>query len=71
MPSTAVAPDLLQRPLAEPWRRLAAMAFDLLAITLLSVLSGPWLGLGTGAHPELLDAFEREGESELVEHRIP
>lgn len=44
----AVAPDLLQRALAEPWRRLAAMAFDLLAITLLSVLSGPWLGLGTG-----------------------
>lgn len=52
----AVTPDALTvssavvgRPLAEPWRRLAAMAFDLLGVSALSLLSGPWLGLATGA----------------------
>ena len=44
----AVAPDIASRPLAEPWRRLAGMGVDLLVVTLLSILSGPWLGLGTG-----------------------
>lgn len=45
----AVAPVVLGQPLAEPWRRLAAMALDLAAVGTLSLLSGPWLGLGTGA----------------------
>lgn len=45
----AVAPDVLARVLAEPWRRAAAMAVDLVAVGLLSLLSGPWLALGTGA----------------------
>lgn len=49
MESLAVAPDVVGRPLAEPWRRLAAMGVDLLIVTLLSILSGPWLGLATGA----------------------
>lgn len=48
MESLAVAPDVVGRALAEPWRRLAAMGVDLLIVTLLSILSGPWLGLGTG-----------------------
>lgn len=45
----AVAPDLLGRTLAEPWRRLAAIIADILIISLLSLLSAPWLGLATGA----------------------
>ena len=45
----AVAPEVLARFLAEPWRRAAAMAVDLVAVGLLSLLSGPWLALGTGA----------------------
>ncbi|MBS0662508.1 MAG: RDD family protein [Verrucomicrobia bacterium] len=43
-----VVPSVLGRPLAEPWRRLAAMAVDLVAVALLSFLSKPFLGLGTG-----------------------
>jgi len=44
-----VASDVIGRPLAEPWRRLAAMIVDLAAIGLLSLLSGVFLGLATGA----------------------
>lgn len=44
-----VAPTVVGRILAEPWRRAAGMAVDLVAVGLLSLLSGPWLGLGTGA----------------------
>jgi uncharacterized RDD family membrane protein YckC len=44
-----VAPDVIGQPLAEPWRRLAAMVIDLAAIALLSLLSGTILGLATGA----------------------
>lgn len=43
-----VVPSVLGQPLAEPWRRLAAMAVDLVAVALLSFLSKPFLGLGTG-----------------------
>ncbi|MCX6945108.1 MAG: RDD family protein [Opitutales bacterium] len=43
-----VAPAVLGQPLAEPWRRLAAMLVDLAAIGVLSFLSRPFLGLGTG-----------------------
>lgn len=45
----AVAPAVLGQPLAEPWRRAAAMAVDLAAVGLLSLLSAPWLGIATGA----------------------
>lgn len=45
----AVAPSVLGQPLADPWRRAAAMAIDLAAVGLLSLLSAPWLGLATGA----------------------
>lgn len=45
----AVAPEIVGRPLAEPWRRLAAMLVDLAVVGLLSWFSGPWLGLATGA----------------------
>lgn len=45
----SVAPQIIGRPLAEPWRRLAAMLIDLAVVGLLSWLSGPWLGLATGA----------------------
>ncbi len=44
-----VAPAVAGQPLAEPWRRLAAMAIDLAVISLLSLLAGPFLGLATGA----------------------
>lgn len=44
-----VAPSVLGQPLAEPLRRLGAMAVDLVAIGLLSLLSRPWLGIATGA----------------------
>lgn len=44
----AVAPSVLSLPLAEPWRRAAAMAIDLAVVGLLSLLSAPWLGLATG-----------------------
>lgn len=44
-----VAPDVIGQPLAEPWRRLAAMVIDLAAVALLSLLSGTLLGLATGA----------------------
>lgn len=44
----AVAPGVLGAPLAEPWRRLAAMMIDLAAVGLLSLLSAPWLGIATG-----------------------
>ena len=44
----AVAPAILGLPLADPWRRLVAMLTDLAAVGVLSLLSGPWLGLATG-----------------------
>ncbi len=44
----AVAPEVLGRPLAAPWRRLAAMGIDVVAVGLLSLLSTPFLALGTG-----------------------
>ena len=43
-----LAPSVLGLPLADPWRRFAAMITDLAAVGLLSLLSGPWLGLATG-----------------------
>lgn len=43
-----VGPAVLGQPLAEPWRRLAAMVVDLVAVGLLSFLSKPFLGIGTG-----------------------
>ncbi|MDB6168679.1 MAG: hypothetical protein JWM88_1543 [Verrucomicrobia bacterium] len=43
-----VVPEVLGRPLAEPWRRLAAMLADLVIVGLLSFLSRPFLALGTG-----------------------
>lgn len=45
----AVAPSVLGRPLAEPWRRLAAIGVDILAVAALSLLSAPCLGIATGA----------------------
>ncbi len=45
----AVAPAILGRPLAEPWRRFAAMAVDVTIVGLLSLLAKPFLALGTGA----------------------
>jgi uncharacterized RDD family membrane protein YckC len=46
--SLGVAPAVLGMPLAEPWRRLAALTVDLAVVAGLSFLSAPWLGLGTG-----------------------
>ncbi|MEO6876262.1 MAG: RDD family protein [Opitutaceae bacterium] len=43
-----VGVSVLGQPLAEPWRRLAAILVDLAAIALLSFLTRPWLALGTG-----------------------
>ena len=45
----SVAANILGRSLAEPWRRAAAIAADLVIVGLLSLLATPWLGLATGA----------------------
>src|SRR5688572_4894446 len=42
------APAVLGLRLADPWRRFSGMMVDLCAVGLLSLLSGPWLGLATG-----------------------
>ena len=47
--SLSAATTVLGLPLAEPWRRLGAIIIDLVAVTLLSLLTGPWLGLASGA----------------------
>lgn len=44
----AADPQLAQRRIAEPWRRLAGMALDLVVVALLSAFSGAVLGFGTG-----------------------
>jgi len=43
-----VVPAVLGQPLAEPWRRLAAILADLVVVGLLSFLARPFLALGTG-----------------------
>lgn len=58
------APVVLGLPLAEPWRRLAAMIVDLAAVGVLSLLSGPWLGLATGTM--LIVLFGNSGDAPLV-----
>jgi uncharacterized RDD family membrane protein YckC len=45
----SVAPSVVGLELARPWRRLVAMLVDLAVVGVLSLLSGPWLGLATGA----------------------
>ncbi|MFM1851540.1 MAG: hypothetical protein RIS54_1224 [Verrucomicrobiota bacterium] len=50
----AVSPEVVGQTLAEPWRRLAAMIVDLLAIGALSLLSGPFLGIAIGVLPALI-----------------
>ena len=42
------APSVLGLRLADPWRRFSGMMVDLCAVGVLSLLSGPWLGLATG-----------------------
>ncbi len=44
----SVAPGVLGQLLAEPWRRLVAMALDISVVGLLSLLSTPFLGLAIG-----------------------
>lgn len=44
----AADPQLAARRLAEPWQRLGAILIDLLVIALLSVFTGPVLGVATG-----------------------
>jgi hypothetical protein len=45
----SAAPVVVGQPLAEPWRRLAAIATDLTLVAALSIFSRPWLGIATGA----------------------
>jgi hypothetical protein len=45
----SAAPVVVGQPLAEPWRRFAAIAVDVLLVATLSILSRPWLGIATGA----------------------
>ena len=45
----AAAPAIAGQPLAEPWRRAAAIGVDVVIVALLSILSRPWLGIATGA----------------------
>lgn len=56
----AVAPEVLNLPLAEPWRRLAAIAVDVTVVALLSLLATPILGLATGALVMVLLGSRRE-----------
>src|SRR4051794_38884438 len=42
------SPAIIGQPLAEPWRRLAAIAIDLVLVSACSFLARPWLGVGTG-----------------------
>ncbi len=55
-----VSPAVIGRTLAAPWRRLAAMVIDLVVIAGLSLLSGTWLGLGTGAMLLVLFGNDRD-----------
>jgi uncharacterized RDD family membrane protein YckC len=55
---------VLGQPLAEPWRRLAAILADLVVVGLLSFLTRPWLALGTGVL--LLVLFGNAGSAPLV-----
>jgi uncharacterized RDD family membrane protein YckC len=59
-----VAPGVLGQPLAEPWRRLAAILADLVVVALLSFLARPWLAFGTGLL--LLVLFGNSDQSPLV-----
>ena len=59
-----MAPSVLGQPLAEPWRRLAAILADLVVVGLLSFLSRPWLALGTGVL--LIVLFGRSETAPLV-----
>lgn len=63
-----VAPVILGKLLAEPWRRLGGMFVDLLVIAGLSILSGPWLAIGTGAM--LIVLFGNDRESPLPKKLI-
>lgn len=56
----AVAPEVLDLPLAEPWRRLAAIAVDVAVVALLSLLATPVLGLATGVLVMVLLGNRRE-----------
>ncbi len=46
--SAGVAPELLRRRLARPWRRGVAITVDCVAISLVSQFSGVLLGLAAG-----------------------
>lgn len=43
-----VAPEIMELNLAAPWKRLGAILIDLVVIMLLSLLSGPVLGIASG-----------------------
>src|SRR5262245_42194570 len=66
----AVAPSVLGLALAEPWRRLAGMLVDLLAVAVLSFLSGPVLGLATGTMLTVLLGNSREAPLALKIGRV-
>jgi len=40
---------VIGRTLATPWKRLLSILLDMVVVAVLSLLSGPWLGLATGA----------------------
>jgi uncharacterized RDD family membrane protein YckC len=56
----SAASAVLGLRLANPWQRFAAMVIDLAAVGLLSLLSGPWLGLATGTMLIVLFGNSRE-----------
>ncbi len=47
--SLTLSQEVIGRTLAAPWKRLVAILLDMAVVTLLSLFSGPWLGLATGA----------------------
>jgi uncharacterized RDD family membrane protein YckC len=66
----SASPSILGLPLASPWRRLVAMIVDLSAVGLLSLLSGPWLGLATGGMLIVLFGNSREAPLALKAVRM-
>lgn len=57
--SLTLSQAVIGRTLAAPWKRLVAILLDMAIVALLSLLSGPWLGLATGAMLLVLLGNER------------
>lgn len=66
--SLALSQAVIGRALAAPWERLVAILIDMAIVTLLSLLSGPWLGLATGAL--LLVLLGNDGDAPIAKKAV-